>query len=81
MAKFLHSIFGQVLLALIIGIAVGLLWPDFAQQLKPLGDGFIKMLIPYIVFCVVVHGIASWEGDIDKTKAKAVLDNPAALHS
>src|SRR5215468_6701522 len=61
MPKFFKSIFGQVVVALVIGIALGVLYPSFAQQLKPLGDGFIKLikvLIAPIVFCVVVHGIA-----------------------
>src|SRR3989338_314152 len=60
MLRFLNSLFGRVVLALIAGVAIGLLWPDTAVQLKPLGDGFIKlikMLIPLIVFCVVVHCI------------------------
>lgn len=42
------------------GIIIGLFYPDFGQNLKPLGDGFIKlikMIIPVIVFCVVVQGI------------------------
>lgn len=66
MVRFARSLFGQVLIALILGVGVGLLLPSFALQLKPLGDGFIqliKMLIPYIVFCVVVHGIAE-AGDL-----------------
>lgn len=66
MARFASSLFGQVLIALILGVGAGLLLPDFALRLKPLGDGFIqliKMLIPYIVFCVVVHGIAE-AGDL-----------------
>ncbi|MBY0410430.1 MAG: cation:dicarboxylase symporter family transporter, partial [Burkholderiaceae bacterium] len=68
MIRFLNSLFGRVVLALIAGVAVGLLWPDVAVQLKPLGDGFIKlikMLIPLIVFCVVVHGIAG-TGDLKR---------------
>ncbi|WP_417924774.1 C4-dicarboxylate transporter DctA [Collimonas fungivorans] len=43
-----------------MGIAVGVLFPKFGESLKPLGDGFIKlvkMIIPMIVFCVVVQGI------------------------
>src|SRR3954462_17663 len=58
--RFFRSLFGQVVLALIAGILVGLAFPSFAVALKPLGDGFIKlikMIIPVIVFCVVVHGI------------------------
>lgn len=66
MLRFFKSLFGQVVMALAAGVAIGLLWPDTALQLKPLGDGFIKlikMLIPLIVFCVVVHGIAG-TGDL-----------------
>jgi aerobic C4-dicarboxylate transport protein len=58
--RFFKSLFGQVVIALIAGIVVGLFYPDFGQSLKPLGDGFIKlikMIIPVIVFCVVVQGI------------------------
>jgi aerobic C4-dicarboxylate transport protein len=68
MPKFFRSLFGQVVLALIVGVLIGLVWPDFAVKLKPLGDGFIKlikMLIPVIVFCVVVHGIAG-AGDLKR---------------
>ena len=52
----------QVLLAVALGIAVGWGWPEFGASLKPLGDGFIKlvkMMIAPIIFCTVVHGIAS----------------------
>jgi aerobic C4-dicarboxylate transport protein len=66
MPKFLRSLFGQVVLALLVGVLIGLLWPDFGQKLKPLGDSFIKlikMIIPVLVFCVVVHGIAG-AGDL-----------------
>jgi aerobic C4-dicarboxylate transport protein len=59
-SKLFKSLFGQVVLALIGGIVIGLWWPEFGQSLKPLGDGFIKlikMIIPVIVFCVVVQGI------------------------
>ncbi|WP_395701303.1 C4-dicarboxylate transporter DctA [Aquabacterium sp.] len=66
MPKFLRSLFGQVVAALLVGVLIGLLWPDAAIKLKPLGDGFIKlikMIIPVLVFCVVVHGIAG-AGDL-----------------
>jgi aerobic C4-dicarboxylate transport protein len=59
--KFFKSIFGQVVVALVVGVALGILVPSFATSLKPLGDAFIKLikvLIAPIVFCVVVHGIA-----------------------
>jgi aerobic C4-dicarboxylate transport protein len=68
MRAFLRSLFGQVVIALILGIIAGGLAPGFAQSLKPLGDAFIKlvtMLIAPIVFCVVVHGIIG-AGDIKK---------------
>jgi aerobic C4-dicarboxylate transport protein len=52
----------QVLIAVALGIGVGVLFPDFGRSLKPLGDLFVrlvKMIIAPIVFCTVVHGIAS----------------------
>lgn len=52
----------QVLLAVAVGIAIGYFWPAFGKSLKPLGDGFvklIKMIVAPIIFCTVVHGIAS----------------------
>jgi len=55
-------------LALVVGVLLGLLMPDFATKLKPLGDNFIKlikMIIPVLVFCVVVHGIAG-AGDLKR---------------
>ncbi len=61
MPKFVKSIFGQVVVALAVGVALGVLSPSFATSLKPLGDAFIKLitvLFAPIVFCVVVHGIA-----------------------
>ncbi|MGA2549730.1 MAG: C4-dicarboxylate transporter DctA [Burkholderiaceae bacterium] len=61
MIRFFRSLFGQVVLALVLGVLLGMMQPEFAAKLKPLGDGFIKlikMLVPAIVFCVVVTGIA-----------------------
>ena len=68
MPRFLRSLFGQVVLALVVGVLLGLFVPDFAVKLKPLGDSFIKlikMIIPVLVFCVVVHGIAG-AGDLKR---------------
>jgi aerobic C4-dicarboxylate transport protein len=51
-----------VIVAVLLGIAVGFLFPDFAKELKPLGDGFvnlIKMMISPIIFCTIVLGIGS----------------------
>jgi len=58
----------QVLLAVFAGILVGAFFPEFGKSLKPLGDGFIKlvkMMIAPIIFCTVVHGIASM-GDLKR---------------
>src|SRR5579862_980192 len=52
----------QILLAMLLGVLVGYLRPQSADSLKPLGDLFIKlvrMLVAPIIFCTVVHGIAS----------------------
>ncbi len=68
MPSFLKSLFGQVMIALVLGVIAGMAWPDFAAQMKPLGDGFIKLIkvvIAPLVFGVVVHGIAS-AGDLKK---------------
>ena len=68
MPRFAKSLFGQVVIALVLGVLAGLFAPEFAVKLKPLGDGFIKlikMIIPVLVFCVVVHGIAG-AGDLKR---------------
>ncbi|KTS04337.1 C4-dicarboxylate ABC transporter [Methylobacterium radiotolerans] len=68
MKRLFGSLFGQVVAALMIGILVGRLWPDFAVTLKPLGDVFIKlikMVVAPLVFGVVVHGIVG-TGDLRK---------------
>lgn len=56
----------QVLIAVALGIVIGCLAPEAAKGMKPLGDGFIKlvkMLIAPLVFCTIVHGVASM-GDL-----------------
>ena len=58
----------QVLIAVALGIALGHFLPSFGESLKPLGEGFVKlvkMVIAPIVFCTVVHGIASM-GDLKR---------------
>src|SRR5438105_5725842 len=60
------SLFVQVLVALLLGIVLGMAVPDFAVSLKILSDAFLKlisMIVAPIVFCVVVHGIAG-AGDV-----------------
>src|ERR1700724_726975 len=62
------SLFVQVLVALMLGIALGMATPDFAVGLKIFSDAFLKlisMIVAPIVFCVVVHGIAG-AGDLKK---------------
>ncbi|WP_441237563.1 dicarboxylate/amino acid:cation symporter [Bradyrhizobium sp. 930_D9_N1_4] len=62
------SLFVQVLAALVLGIILGMVVPDFAVGLKILSDAFLKlisMIVAPIVFCVVVHGIAG-AGDLKK---------------
>src|SRR5216683_4694025 len=52
----------QVLIAIAIGVVLGHFFPETGVALKPLGDGFIaliKMMIAPVIFCTVVHGIAS----------------------
>ena len=62
------SLFVQVVAALILGILIGVVAPDFAIGLKFFSDAFLKlisMIVAPIVFCVVVHGIAG-AGDLRK---------------
>ncbi|TDU88939.1 aerobic C4-dicarboxylate transport protein [Kribbella voronezhensis] len=57
-----HFLYIAVIVAVALGIGVGLLFPDFAVELKPLGTGFvnlIKMMISPIIFCTLVLGIGS----------------------
>jgi aerobic C4-dicarboxylate transport protein len=59
--RFYHSLYVRVLVAIAIGVIVGVAWPGVAVKLKPLGDGFIKlvkMTIAPLIFCTVVSGIA-----------------------
>jgi aerobic C4-dicarboxylate transport protein len=51
----------QVMIAMAFGVALGIYRPDFAIQMQPFGDAFIKairMLIAPIIFCTVVNGVA-----------------------
>jgi hypothetical protein len=58
---FWKTLYFQVLVAIALGILTGWLFPDFGRALKPLGDGFIKlvkMIITPVIFLTVVTGIA-----------------------
>ncbi|WP_413232757.1 C4-dicarboxylate transporter DctA [Mycolicibacterium sp. 050158] len=60
-SRWYTSLFTQLLVAIVAGIMVGWLWPGVGADLKPVADGFvklIKMLIAPIIFCTVVIGIA-----------------------
>lgn len=75
--KLLKLLYVQVLIGLALGIAVGHYWPEFGAALKPLGDGFVKlvkMMIAPIVFCTIVSGITSLSDnrEIGKTLLKAM---------
>jgi len=57
-----HYLYVAVIVAVGLGILVGLLFPDFAVQLKPLGTAFvalIKMMIQPVIFCTIVIGVGS----------------------
>jgi aerobic C4-dicarboxylate transport protein len=57
----LRLIYVQVLIGVALGVLVGALWPDIGVALKPLSDGFIKlikMVIAPVIFCTVVVGVA-----------------------
>jgi aerobic C4-dicarboxylate transport protein len=77
--KPIHKVlYVQVIVAIIIGIALGHFSPDFAIDMKPLGDGFIKlikMVIGPIIFCTVVTGIAGMEDmkKVGRVGGKALL--------
>jgi len=72
------SLYFQVIVAIIIGIALGHYYPQFGVAVKPLGDGFIKlikMIIAPIIFCTVVSGIAGMQSmkSVGKTGGYALL--------
>jgi aerobic C4-dicarboxylate transport protein len=60
MLRPLKSLYVQVLIGISLGILVGLVWPHVGVALKPLGDGFVKlirMLIAPIIFCTVASSV------------------------
>lgn len=72
------SLYIQVLVAITIGILLGHYYPEVGVSLKPLGDGFvklIKMVIAPIIFCTVVSGIAGMQSmkSVGKTGGYALL--------
>ncbi len=57
-----HLLYILVIIAVIAGIAVGLIFPEFGKAMKPVGTAFIaliKMMIAPVIFCTIVLGIGS----------------------
>lgn len=72
------SLYIQVIIAIALGISLGHFYPDIGTQMKPFGDGFIKlikMVIAPVIFCTVVTGIAGMESmkAVGRTGAIALL--------
>lgn len=75
---FYRSLYFQVLMAIVIGVLLGYFYPHAGEAMKPLGDGFIrliKMIIAPVIFCTVVLGIAGMEDmkRVGKTGGLALL--------
>src|SRR4051812_16068900 len=75
---FYKILYVQVLTAIAIGVVVGHVWPTVAVEMKPLGDGFIKlikMVIALVIFCTVVSGISGMESmkKVGRIGGKALL--------
>ncbi|GAA0523225.1 dicarboxylate/amino acid:cation symporter [Deinococcus depolymerans] len=78
MPRLFRSLYAQVLTAIVIGVLVGHFFPTVGEALKPLGDGFIKLIkvvIGPIIFCTVVSGVASMRDTrkIGRVGGKALL--------
>jgi aerobic C4-dicarboxylate transport protein len=76
--KYLKSLYLQVIIAILAGIVIGVFYPAFAVQLKPLGDGFIKlvkMMIGPVIFCTIVSGIAGMQNTkkVGRVGVKAII--------
>ena len=78
MRTLLRSLYFQVIVAILLGVLLGALYPQTGAMMKPLGDGFIKlikMLIAPVIFCTVVTGIAGVEDmkKVGKTGGLALI--------
>src|ERR1700712_1777093 len=74
--SYARLLYVQVLAAILFGVAVGHFWPDVGQSLKPLGDGFVKlvkMIISPVIFLTLVTGIAGMKeaAAVGRVAAKA----------
>ena len=76
--RHLRSIYVQVLIAIALGVLLGVVWPQTGVALKPLGDAFIKLVkltIAPVIFCTVAGGIARMNGlkTLGRVGGKAIL--------
>jgi Na+/H+-dicarboxylate symporter len=74
----LRRLYVQVLIGIALGILLGHFWPSAGADMKPLGDGFIKlikMLLAPIIFGTIVVGIARMGAirEVGRVGAKALL--------
>jgi aerobic C4-dicarboxylate transport protein len=75
---FYKVLYIQVLFAIIVGVLLGIFDPELGTKMKPLGDGFIKlikMIIAPVIFCTVVAGIAGMQDmkKVGRVGGKALL--------
>ena len=75
---FYKILYVQVLIAIAIGILLGVTYPSWGVAMRPLGDGFIKlikMIIPVIIFCTVVSGISGMQDarSVGRVGGKAIV--------
>jgi hypothetical protein len=80
MPRFPRSLFGQV----VIGVILGLVSPEFAARLNPLGNGFIKLInviIPVLVFGVVVRSASSPARTRSRTASSAAPGTRTGVRS
>lgn len=75
---FYKILYVQVLFAIVMGVLLGVFWPEIGTSMKPLGDGFIKlikMIIAPVIFCTVVAGIAGMQDmkKVGRVGGKALL--------
>ena len=74
---FYRQLYFQVVAAIVLGVLLGHFWPHFAEQFKPLGDAFVrlvKMIIAPVIFLTIVTGIAGMThlGTVGRVFAKAM---------
>jgi aerobic C4-dicarboxylate transport protein len=75
---FYKILYVQVLFAIVAGVLLGVFYPELGAKMKPLGDGFIKlikMIIAPVIFCTVVAGIAGMQDmkKVGRVGGKALL--------